>query len=1788
MASRYPAALDGIDNLATVRDNLTNLSSDIVNRLRDSILAIEQTLGINPQGQFTDLVSRLAVIINTDGSIRKEAFQVIGGIFGPIKNDDVDPNARIAESKVALNFPTSLLQDEIKILDTRNAGLVELILTTKANLQEHITRATGAHRATAIAVDAQTSPVHSSSAVVKIEQSNVQAVLQDLFARHINFFPGSNSDLLSLTNSPHQANQIFYDNRNTELATNSVQGAIDNLFKKGDSFITDHQRQLHSNGIQRRIERVDTENASGIARGRLILSSFTGRLQFPNSGADTSLFIDIPIQQGAINPGISLIITNADGTRESIPIDVDDNLQITDPLGNQYALLTITDLKISPITDPITNVSTDFLMGLEVFYDASIFSPLFKTNGINDSNPVLQITASVFKKIDVQGNENALNCVARVLKPNSVAEPNLSSSVSEIQIAHPNAATIISKGFNASALGRRPDGYFDRNFASILTFVVDNLTYQVQIVPNAPVDITLDTCVAKANLEFLKQNITMTAFRLGQEIVFAHNWPDDIFIGGTRHTIRIISGGAIDASVAAGLSYIANTTVFGSAGNTFTIDGVQRSMLHIKMPQDTSVLGKGAFTILGNIVVFTDASNNPIMSGVRVGDIVNLQGLTSATTSNLDGIRRVFNITSNTITLDGNPFPVDIQLSDSATLVIYSNVVSLDNMAHHFQTDFANLDPNLSQNAVVQIFINSRGEVDFHERLVYPNAATLSGTAFGGPSLLSINNLATDDHGIYIVDCSRGFNGSPQGILRILLLQFDNKKRIFASLGCQSSPNDGYTLSTSLHGPPVNITGDGFYNIIDETGLDFITLQSVKAFNLLSDTVLNTIPDGKLLAYALPLVKFEQINEFENLLLCNVYYNSQVNQVPILNGDLALSDKRYSGTLGAEQVRDDVIEKFVSGPFGETRGDGVAGGLFVPSDPNATQNITNDKVVYVNGGVVYVQGVRYEIPSQQIFVDPATLDVSQFGADGYFPGTGALNGNSTFKNGYIRYYVFVDHFGRLQTTSRLNLPASLPFVPLAKVVLTTHGLSNNSPNIISINVVDFRLFINRVDDKIDITVGSIPQQPAHFHSIIAACEYIDNMRYNDVITGNNVRIRPATIKIFEGSYQEATTVDVPPFTTIKGESSHSVRIRPPVNLLGRQVTASNAQIDDTANNQFIFNINALPNGISTTIENITFDCNTTTTSGSPNVPGTGKVGSIKITWFNNTSSIINVIPQMVNTPSVIRINNCVLILDGPTKTTGIATFFGVATPLITGGLNRYSYSYHLSYTKIYMGQYNFYKEAPFNPPLGNLLPFPPPSTPVAPPVASGEPGPPLPPGTPPNVLDINPAPPITPEDAIFNDPNAPAGFKFGGILDISNNTFIITDGYGSICIDRFYDTAISSSPGLTPIPVSNTRMKGFKVLNNSFVYHGTLNTIPAVGPNGIINPITPINTTPGTAPLGQEAIRDQIYDLMIHKDLRGFVPQIYPNGLVYPDPKDGYGIVDGYNIPPAGGKVTEFMVISGNTPTGINLPEATPVGFLSETQDSLARDHHGGGTKFGSITVPTTGLPIVIDRSLDWHDRHIWAYATNMLTDTTNNGKNKLYTGSSSIQNINSGISFYQSNIFGIADATQRQTVLTGQTVDRVMSAYGAVPSSHGFVYGYTARLSGDLIRITHPGITQFPGWSSIKYLGTFSFISVGSNNASVANNFSLVVLPNGELAILHAGTQDPNNTALGSTTALVQTSDSYPANPDTSRSGAAPMTLSFVIWYSPKLNLLTTSQYDANTAMDTLDNFGKGFGRIG
>ena len=116
--SNYPDKLDTSIEIPAVRDNIIEIGSDVLNSVRTAIFQIERTLGINPQGAVGNTVSdRLNKALDGNGNILKEALDRANVLSGPIVDGDVSKTAAINESKLRLNYPTQLLQDEISILD---------------------------------------------------------------------------------------------------------------------------------------------------------------------------------------------------------------------------------------------------------------------------------------------------------------------------------------------------------------------------------------------------------------------------------------------------------------------------------------------------------------------------------------------------------------------------------------------------------------------------------------------------------------------------------------------------------------------------------------------------------------------------------------------------------------------------------------------------------------------------------------------------------------------------------------------------------------------------------------------------------------------------------------------------------------------------------------------------------------------------------------------------------------------------------------------------------------------------------------------------------------------------------------------------------------------------------------------------------------------------------------------------------------------------------------------------------------------------------------------------------------------------------------------------------------------------------------------------------------------------------------------------------------------------------------------------------------------------------------
>lgn len=123
----YPIQLDSDNELPPVDDNITEIGGEAINRLREAVFAIEETLGLNPQGTVGTLADRLFVSINLDGTIKASAVSLL---LTNIIDAQVAAGAGIKESKLDLDFGTTALKNYIDAVNITVGSLT----TTSNNL----------------------------------------------------------------------------------------------------------------------------------------------------------------------------------------------------------------------------------------------------------------------------------------------------------------------------------------------------------------------------------------------------------------------------------------------------------------------------------------------------------------------------------------------------------------------------------------------------------------------------------------------------------------------------------------------------------------------------------------------------------------------------------------------------------------------------------------------------------------------------------------------------------------------------------------------------------------------------------------------------------------------------------------------------------------------------------------------------------------------------------------------------------------------------------------------------------------------------------------------------------------------------------------------------------------------------------------------------------------------------------------------------------------------------------------------------------------------------------------------------------------------------------------------------------------------------------------------------------------------------------------------------------------------------------------------------------------------
>ena len=181
----YPEALDSDLELPRTTDNVTELSADVVNSIRDAVIAIQGAIGISPQGQKASLTERINVSIDSNGFIKRSALESIGLVTLPITNAQVGATAGIEEDKLALDYNTATLKGLIDSMRIDLNGMQSGLATNTNSSSTHYLGLGNYHDGYHIKINSV-----GSTGIAGLEAATVGAALNEIASYlPINSFP---------------------------------------------------------------------------------------------------------------------------------------------------------------------------------------------------------------------------------------------------------------------------------------------------------------------------------------------------------------------------------------------------------------------------------------------------------------------------------------------------------------------------------------------------------------------------------------------------------------------------------------------------------------------------------------------------------------------------------------------------------------------------------------------------------------------------------------------------------------------------------------------------------------------------------------------------------------------------------------------------------------------------------------------------------------------------------------------------------------------------------------------------------------------------------------------------------------------------------------------------------------------------------------------------------------------------------------------------------------------------------------------------------------------------------------------------------------------------------------------------------------------------------------------------------------------------------------------------------------------------------------------------------------
>ena len=518
--TNFPSSLDDDLTLPTVFDNITEVGGEAINAQKEAIIAIETTLGINVQGSCLDLEERLDYLLNPDGSPKTSVLNTVGLVTLPITNTQISGSAAIVESKLALNFSTSDLNDAIEALDVDIDTLSTWVSTNGTAILNHINGTAFKHNLKDIDVSNDSAEFLKNVFGSNRPSTNSYTTINDLNSDYISHQKkdGLGSALPDITTDngevypseyAHTAGAIYVD-----TSKFNAFGAIPRLqdlleFLDNSSLLTFGGRikNFYSNGISK---------VSQATR----LNSFTeGEEIIPSTSA------------------IAYLRNNGLGSMPIDSIDTGDDVITITPSNTQRLNHTFDALfrSVKPgdiIHVTYSNIETAFSIK-ELKYDADGYKTysvrIIRKNIEYNDNCIIRIT----KRVD-NGEKFGVLSVAE-------AYTNYGSDCRGLTVVNPKSAMVTGIGFDANQ--------FDNTHYNLYLAIypTSNIAdgYQLSVIDvtgnqgTTPGVYSLDQIVSNVNAAFRKigYNLRMSAFSYKGEFGLALdpiNGAGFSIIGGVR------------------------------------------------------------------------------------------------------------------------------------------------------------------------------------------------------------------------------------------------------------------------------------------------------------------------------------------------------------------------------------------------------------------------------------------------------------------------------------------------------------------------------------------------------------------------------------------------------------------------------------------------------------------------------------------------------------------------------------------------------------------------------------------------------------------------------------------------------------------------------------------------------------------------------------------------------------------------------------------------------------------------------------------------------------------------------------------------------------------------------------------------------------------------------------------------------------------------------------------------------------------------------------------------------